>query len=1077
MFSRNDIERLKAYFITTRGDNIAQGEITPKTTDTYDLGRPAQRWDTIYASAVVADSLSGNPTGSHSSLSGLDQDDHTQYVHISTARTITAQHQFAPGTTAAPFTLGANAQGQVVTGLLADHVNKEVIAGLGLTGGGLLTTGSSITLTVSLGTGLGFNGDNIELAFSGTPTTIEPDDAAAGGSSSYAARVDHVHSIVAASASGLDVTSLSAEGSATSFSRSDHTHAISTSSNPSTTRAILATDTSGHLQLDGLGIGVAPIGSPPLIIQDSSSPLRLQYNGSNYWDFSINSSGTMTMYGITGGLILSPTGDLVLNPTTNDVVAQNNYDINLGTPTVKYLAIHAAELWVENLVAQDTIATIGGRVLVGSTTEFIADRSSTAVSNEIENPGFETAGGGGADVFANWVEAASDGAIAQAATDRSGSGSYSAKLTAGASTDTVVYQLQGGYSPGDDILFRFWTRSEAGDTSVGRYAIWDASNGAYIVSPTNAPNAVAGSTTWYENRIIFEIPVGCTTIHARLLCPSVATDIAYFDDVLLTMGVQIDVKHNEMAPGDICYAEYGGQLEFFQIIAGPHTTTGGYYYEVDRDLDETGANSWIKGQALFNTGAADEGFIDLYAINAIAQSGDTTGPTIVGWVRNSTHNYIDISEHWAIGNLKGVYGETINTYGVGLGDYDNGNYLKYTSNDGEFVLKNTAGDITIDVNGISIEAPTDWLSSHSYQFVEGGSGNTVVGRLAYKNYGGGTSHIALETMGEDSISNVNIKSYGTSTANADIRATDGVNYSAIVNCAVDVSGSSVDITSMNTHIDSGEAVKAIVRIDGGLRVGDDLDSTDNDIRAIADVTAGGGVMVGDVNGEPTDGTYCINDTNTRLSEGAGNSIRLQTDSGYIDVGAQSTSYGHIYTDRAAILLNKHLYIPSTSGLYVGANSGATAGYIKILNTISASNSAMCRVFRNSNQSIATATWDAIEFNSTSYDDYGWHDATSSDSQIIPLFPGKYYIWANVEFSNSDTDGVRQIRIKKNGTTNIAYKNQNALTISTRMDISCVVEMNGSTDYIELEVYQNSGSSIDIVTQSRYSPDIAMFRIP
>jgi hypothetical protein len=73
-------------------------------------------------------------------------------------------------------------------------------------------------------------------------------------------------------------------------------------------------------------------------------------------------------------LTLAPTSDVVLNPTGKDVLPGLGYDTNLGALTKKYLTLHAAELWVETLVAQNTIATIGGRMLVGPTTVFDAGR-------------------------------------------------------------------------------------------------------------------------------------------------------------------------------------------------------------------------------------------------------------------------------------------------------------------------------------------------------------------------------------------------------------------------------------------------------------------------------------------------------------------------------------------------------------------------------------------------------------------------------------------------------------------------------------------------------------------------------
>jgi len=75
----------------------------------------------------------------HSRLAGLAEDDHLHYVHLDGARTITAQHTFAPAAVQPPFLLSANAQDQVVVGLRADQVNRTLTAGTGLTGGGLLT--------------------------------------------------------------------------------------------------------------------------------------------------------------------------------------------------------------------------------------------------------------------------------------------------------------------------------------------------------------------------------------------------------------------------------------------------------------------------------------------------------------------------------------------------------------------------------------------------------------------------------------------------------------------------------------------------------------------------------------------------------------------------------------------------------------------------------------------------------------------------------------------------------------------------------------------------------------------------
>lgn len=75
-------------------------------------------------------------------------------------------------------------------------------------------------------------------------------------------------------------------------------------------------------------------------------------------------------------MTLKPGGDLVLSPTGSDVLPNTGYSKNLGAITNKFLTIHAAELWIETLVAQETVATIGGRIIVGPTTTLTRDLSS-----------------------------------------------------------------------------------------------------------------------------------------------------------------------------------------------------------------------------------------------------------------------------------------------------------------------------------------------------------------------------------------------------------------------------------------------------------------------------------------------------------------------------------------------------------------------------------------------------------------------------------------------------------------------------------------------------------------------------
>jgi len=136
----------------------------------------------------------------------------------------------------------------------------------------------------------------------------------------------------------------------------------------------------------------------------------------------------------------------------------------------------------------------------------------------------------------------------------------------------------------------------------------------------------------------------------------------------------ISVEHNEATSGDILYLQTapGGiqQVEFLRVTSA-YSGSGPYTYTVARAIDGTSANSWLAGDAVFNTGAIGDGFIDIYSQHGVKAVGEA-GPTIVGNVRAST-TFDGWAPRWAIGNLKGLYGypgleASPSVYGAAFGD-------------------------------------------------------------------------------------------------------------------------------------------------------------------------------------------------------------------------------------------------------------------------------------------------------------------------------------------------------------------------------------------------------------------------
>ncbi len=443
---------------------------------------------------------------------------------------------------------------------------------------------------------------------------------------------------------------------------------LTPSSNPGAASALLMTNAAGGLQLTGaLGIGKAPDWFTALDVEGEARVSRqlhvgpgggefIQVDPNDAWDMRFIVAGVEgyrlrhddrflgvgtttpdrrvdildaanpqlrlthtdnTVYtdlgtGAGGSFTISPTGDIVLNPSGKDVLPNLNYDCNLGMLSKKYLSLHAAELWVETLVAQNTLATIGGRILVGPTTALTSDRSAQLLS-----PAAPTVTPLG---------------------------------TAG--TTTYSYRITALDADGETLA------SVAGTTATGN-AVLDATNYNQITWPAvlDATNyKVYGRTAGTE---LYMATVSATSYDdTGTVVPAGALPVSN------TTARTIYVKHNQMQNGDIVYLEASGKVEFMQVTAGP-TGTGPYSYTVTRNLDGSGSNQWYAGDAVFNTGTTGKGFIDLYSLSGI-KSG--AGPTIVGNVRNSA-TYNDWSEHWAVGNLNGLYAYGADTFGVAVGKY------------------------------------------------------------------------------------------------------------------------------------------------------------------------------------------------------------------------------------------------------------------------------------------------------------------------------------------------------------------------------------------------------------------------
>lgn len=132
--------------------------------------------------------------------------------------------------------------------------------------------------------------------------------------------------------------------------------------------------------------------------------------------------------------------------------------------------------------------------------------------------------------------------------------------------------------------------------------------------------------------------------------------------------------------------------------------------------------------------------------------------------------------------------------------------------------------------------------------------------------------------------------------------------------------------------------------------------------------------------------------------------------------------------------------------------------------------------RNSNQSIPNATWTAISFNVQVHDTDGIFGPTST--QLKPTRSGYYAFGGSGTFAINTTN-QRGIAIRKNGGVWYGMNVNEAIsTYNHQLTTSWNTWMNGTTDYIEIMVFQNSGAALNIIPVSAayYANSAWIYRI-
>ena len=136
-----------------------------------------------------------------------------------------------------------------------------------------------------------------------------------------------------------------------------------------------------------------------------------------------------------------------------------------------------------------------------------------------------------------------------------------------------------------------------------------------------------------------------------------------------------------------------------------------------------------------------------------------------------------------------------------------------------------------------------------------------------------------------------------------------------------------------------------------------------------------------------------------------------------------------------------------------------------------------RVYNSAAQACASGVDTYLTFDSERFDTDSIHSTSSNTNRLTAPTTGYYAIAGNVMIQFNST-GARGLGIRVNGTTQIALSRIGTVTTTSEVTILNIATIYALTagDYVELGVYQTSGTSLNTVTTGNFSPEFMLHKI-
>jgi hypothetical protein len=135
-------------------------------------------------------------------------------------------------------------------------------------------------------------------------------------------------------------------------------------------------------------------------------------------------------------------------------------------------------------------------------------------------------------------------------------------------------------------------------------------------------------------------------------------------------------------------------------------------------------------------------------------------------------------------------------------------------------------------------------------------------------------------------------------------------------------------------------------------------------------------------------------------------------------------------------------------------------------------------YQTTAQSISTATWTSFNIDTELFDSDGAHSTVTNTSRYTATVPGTYMVIGSSGWVSNST-GLRRVRIAVNGVavfgTGTGAEAQTTSGVSGHIT-STLVQLNGTTDYVEVQGHQTTGAALSTSGGSDFSPSLRLFWI-